>query len=324
MANLIGEYMCIVDEPTLRGLCALCFKARRDTFRTPCCHASFVLKNDGQLTGIFFDILYTMPAQPGYTPSGETSSSDSYTSDLVPGALEQRTPQENMLASGFSNAPVSKALVLGAVITAFLASITDTKYYFWISVRPHLLDYGQLWRLFTWQLCYTNSTEVLFAAMTLYQLRVIERLWGSKKFAVVFPPFYIPLHHPDPARPPRCGRSASQLRAHRLSARWADADHLRLARPVPRRDPVHLQVSHFRLRAARHFHAAGVWPAADVQGDRVHPTDATGAVSTSRLSPRGRDRLVDRIRISEGDSAGSGEVASTGMGDGRDGPERAL
>ena len=89
-----------------------------------------------------------------------------------------------MIASGFTNAPVSKALVVGVVATSFLSSLTDTKYYFWIQVRPHLFDYWQIWRLFTWQLCYTNSTEVIFAAMTFYQLRVIERLWGSRKFAV--------------------------------------------------------------------------------------------------------------------------------------------
>jgi hypothetical protein len=33
---------------------------------------------------------------------------------------------------------------------------------------------------------YTNSTEVLFAVVSFYQLRVIERLWGSRKFAVSF------------------------------------------------------------------------------------------------------------------------------------------
>ena len=89
-----------------------------------------------------------------------------------------------MLASGFTNAPVSRLLVIGTVVTSFLATLTDTKYYAWIDIRPHLFDYHQFWRLFTWQLCYTNSTEVLFAAMTLYNLRVIERLWGSRKFAV--------------------------------------------------------------------------------------------------------------------------------------------
>ncbi|KAK3638325.1 hypothetical protein LTR56_013154 [Elasticomyces elasticus] len=89
-----------------------------------------------------------------------------------------------MLSSGFTNAPVSQGLVVAVVLSAFLATMTDTKYYLWIEVRPHLLDYRQFWRLLTWQFCYTNSTEVLFAAMTFYQLRVIERLWGSKKFAV--------------------------------------------------------------------------------------------------------------------------------------------
>lgn len=34
------------------------------------------------------------------------------------------------------------------------------------------------------QACFTNSTEVLFGVVTLYNLRVIERLWGSRKFAV--------------------------------------------------------------------------------------------------------------------------------------------
>ena len=32
------------------------------------------------------------------------------------------------------------------------------------------------------QLVYTNSTELLFAALTLYHLRTVERLWGSRKF----------------------------------------------------------------------------------------------------------------------------------------------
>ncbi|KAI6804605.1 hypothetical protein KC361_g258 [Hortaea werneckii] len=88
-----------------------------------------------------------------------------------------------MITSGFTNAPVTKLLVFGIILTSFLATLTDTKYFFWIEVRPHLLEYAQLWRLLTWQVCYTNSTEVLFAAMSLYQLRIIERLWGTRKFA---------------------------------------------------------------------------------------------------------------------------------------------
>lgn len=76
---------------------------------------------------------------------------------------------------------------MAVVAGSLMASITDTKHLFFIMVRPHISDYRQLWRCMTWPLVYTNSTEVLFAAMTLYQLRVIERLWGSRKFAVSLP-----------------------------------------------------------------------------------------------------------------------------------------
>ncbi|KAK3061384.1 hypothetical protein LTS18_006376 [Coniosporium uncinatum] len=88
-----------------------------------------------------------------------------------------------MLISGFTNARVSRLLVIWVVAGSLLASITDTKYYFHILVVPHLWTDWQAWRILTWQTCYANSTEVLFAAMTFYNLRIIERLWGSRKFA---------------------------------------------------------------------------------------------------------------------------------------------
>ena len=89
-----------------------------------------------------------------------------------------------MISSGFTNAPVSQFLVFSTVIGALLATITDSRYYLHILVVPHLWNYGQIWRVLTWQTCFTNSTEVLFGVVTFYQLRVIERLWGSRKFAV--------------------------------------------------------------------------------------------------------------------------------------------
>lgn len=33
-------------------------------------------------------------------------------------------------------------------------------------------------------MCYTNSADVLFAAVVVYQLRVVERIWGSRKMLV--------------------------------------------------------------------------------------------------------------------------------------------
>src|ERR1700712_5896362 len=95
-----------------------------------------------------------------------------------------------MLSTGFTDAPVTRSLVYGIVAASILVSITDSKHYFYILVDPHLWRYHQLWRIFTYQLCYTNSTEVLFAAMTIYNMRVIERLWGSRKYAVSLRIFY--------------------------------------------------------------------------------------------------------------------------------------
>ncbi|TID15161.1 uba domain-containing protein ucp14 [Venturia nashicola] len=88
-----------------------------------------------------------------------------------------------MLTSGFKYTPVSRLLLIFVVVSAIIASITDTKYYFYIQVVPHIWAWHQFWRILTWQLCYTNSTEVLFAALTFYNLRIVERLWGSRKFA---------------------------------------------------------------------------------------------------------------------------------------------
>ncbi|CAO1604669.1 MAG: hypothetical protein LQ349_006123 [Xanthoria aureola] len=102
-----------------------------------------------------------------------------------------------MLASGFSAATVSKWLFFGTIASSILVSITDGKFYFHIQLVPHLWRYKQFWRLLVWQSCYNNSGELLFGVMTLYNLRIVERLWGSRKFAsfltaVLFPTLFIP------------------------------------------------------------------------------------------------------------------------------------
>jgi hypothetical protein len=91
-----------------------------------------------------------------------------------------------MISSGFTNAPVSRALVFGTVLASLLFSLTDTRYYLPISVVPHFWGYGQAWRVLTWGWVFTNSTEVLFGVLGFYQLRVLERVWGTRKFLVRF------------------------------------------------------------------------------------------------------------------------------------------
>lgn len=87
----------------------------------------------------------------------------------------------------FTNTPVSRLGVVGLVAGSILASVLDVKHYFYILIDTHIWRYRQFWRLLAYQLCYVNSTEVLFAAMSLYNLRIVERMWGSRKFVVSFP-----------------------------------------------------------------------------------------------------------------------------------------
>lgn len=84
----------------------------------------------------------------------------------------------------FTNAPVTRTLVYGLIGTSICASLLDVKHYFYILVDLHIWRFHQLWRVLIYQLCYTNSSEVLFAAMTLYNMRGVERMWGSRKYAV--------------------------------------------------------------------------------------------------------------------------------------------
>lgn len=84
----------------------------------------------------------------------------------------------------FTNAPVTRLLVLGLVSASILVSVLDIKHYFYILIDPHIWRYRQLWRLLAYQLCYTNSAEVLFAVITVYNLRAVERMWGTRKYAV--------------------------------------------------------------------------------------------------------------------------------------------
>ncbi|KAF3187889.1 hypothetical protein TWF225_004103 [Orbilia oligospora] len=88
-----------------------------------------------------------------------------------------------MQVPGFTHTPISQFFVYYLVIAAVLISVSDYKYLFHIQIIPHLWRWGQWWRVLIWQFSYANTGEVLFASLAVYTLRVVERLWGSRKFA---------------------------------------------------------------------------------------------------------------------------------------------
>ncbi|RAK97565.1 protein dscB [Aspergillus ibericus CBS 121593] len=89
-----------------------------------------------------------------------------------------------MITSGLTNAPISKSFLIYTIASSVALAIFDLKHLTHIQVVPHIWQYGQFWRMLVWQEAgFANSTEALFAAMLVYHLRVVERAWGTRKFA---------------------------------------------------------------------------------------------------------------------------------------------
>lgn len=88
-----------------------------------------------------------------------------------------------MLASGLRDTPTTTLLLLALPTTSLLTTLLSLKPYLPISIHPHLYPSLQLSRLFTHQLAHTSSSTLLFTCVLLYQLRVLERLYGSRRYA---------------------------------------------------------------------------------------------------------------------------------------------
>ncbi|ORY83187.1 hypothetical protein BCR37DRAFT_298217 [Protomyces lactucae-debilis] len=88
--------------------------------------------------------------------------------------------------SGLRNTPFTKLVLGGILVNSTVASILDVKHLFHIQLVPHILGQSQFWRIAVWQGLYANAGEVLFGAIALYNLRILERLMGTRRFASCF------------------------------------------------------------------------------------------------------------------------------------------
>eukprot|EP00741_Cyanophora_paradoxa_P016060 tig00000042_g15504.t1 len=86
--------------------------------------------------------------------------------------------------SGFSNAPVTKALLLLCGGTSVVSSLLNARYVLSLDVRQ-LMQKFQLWRLFTHNWLFLSPGELLFGMLLLYYFRIFERQMGSSKYAAM-------------------------------------------------------------------------------------------------------------------------------------------
>lgn len=87
-----------------------------------------------------------------------------------------------MQAPGLSSTPFTRLLLLFIPTSSVLTTALALKPYIPIHPNPHLYPFFQFWRIATYQSAYLTSSEVLFACVLIYNLRVLERLFGTRKY----------------------------------------------------------------------------------------------------------------------------------------------
>ena len=79
---------------------------------------------------------------------------------------------------------MTKYFLTSIIASSTVTSLLTLKPFTHIQIVPHLLHQWQWWRIPVWMASYSNAGEVLFACLAVYNLRALERLFGSRKYAV--------------------------------------------------------------------------------------------------------------------------------------------
>lgn len=87
-----------------------------------------------------------------------------------------------MKTTGLAGSPVTKTLLVGLVAGTIVINSAEQRG--WIDMGAAIRDKAGLGRLVGTQLCYPNTNEMLFGMILCYNLRVLERVWGSVRYGV--------------------------------------------------------------------------------------------------------------------------------------------
>ncbi|CCH61646.1 hypothetical protein TBLA_0F01030 [Henningerozyma blattae CBS 6284] len=87
--------------------------------------------------------------------------------------------------NGLVSFPVTKLLMIGSIVLPLAASVMNSKYLFILHYEPFISQYGQYWRMLTFQLSAINESDVILIVLIWYHFRNLERLMGSYKYICV-------------------------------------------------------------------------------------------------------------------------------------------
>lgn len=90
---------------------------------------------------------------------------------------------------GFTNTPVSRSIIIVTTLLALATSILLLKPYAKLAIDPFIIQYGQYWRIATFQMAVVNESDYLLCVLLWFHFKVLERHYGSHKYlslAVLF------------------------------------------------------------------------------------------------------------------------------------------
>ncbi|KAJ2832585.1 hypothetical protein GGI24_001179 [Coemansia furcata] len=88
-----------------------------------------------------------------------------------------------MTASGLTGAPLTKVWLAGLSFASALLGAFGWRRILRLQLVPNLAHSHEAWRLLTSLMAFPTLSELLTALVLLYQLRAVERLMGTRRFA---------------------------------------------------------------------------------------------------------------------------------------------
>lgn len=83
---------------------------------------------------------------------------------------------------GFVNVPVTKSICTISTIFTLVVSLFQYHDFLKLIVAPFVIEYGQYWRILTFQLSVANESEYVLITFLWFYYKAIERFFGSRKY----------------------------------------------------------------------------------------------------------------------------------------------
>lgn len=87
------------------------------------------------------------------------------------------------IPAGLHQFPLTKICMVSGIVLSVFASVFQTKYWFLLHRDPFISEYHQYYRYITFQIACINESDMAITTLLWYQLRHLERLLGSRKYA---------------------------------------------------------------------------------------------------------------------------------------------